>query len=394
MRARNLVIFAVVTVLALGAAILATRMRAPAGEVEKPLLFPDLRARANDVQELQVQGHDRTITLARQGDKWMLREADGYPALIDKVRDTVVSVADLRKLAEKTSNQKMFKRLGVEDLKETGSNSMLLQLKDARGANLATLIVGRPRRSTSRAEPPALYVRQPDAGNALLVEGRIDVSTDMGNWLNRDLFDIAPDRVQSIQVVHADGASIKMERESKGADLVLADVPAGKEAQSSVVLSRMGTVLETFFLESARAAGNVTLPADATTMTARTFDGLVATFVSARIDDKPMTRISFAYEAPAAAAANGNQGVRVIEPTDTGNPESKKPPVNDSDPLIPVPATTPAADVKGEVEKYNTAVKDWVFQVPQFKFELLTRRMEDLVRDPLPKGESPIKLPE
>ena len=386
MRARNLVIFAVVTVLALGAAILATRMRAPAGEVEKPLLFPDLRARANDVQELQVQGHDRTITLARQGDKWMLREADGYPALIDKVRDTVVSVADLRKLAEKTSNQKMFKRLGVEDLKETGSNSMLLQLKDARGANLATLIVGRPRRSTSRAEPPALYVRQPDAGNALLVEGRIDVSTDMGNWLNRDLFDIAPDRVQSIQVVHADGASIKMMRESKGADLVLADVPSGKEAQSSVVLSRMGTVLETFFLESARAAGNVTLPADATTITVRTFDGLVATFVSARIDDKPMTRISFAYEAPAAAAAKETQ-----EPGAPAAETAKAAPA--PEPAAVVPATTPAADVKGEVEKYNTAVKDWVFQVPQFKFELLTRRMEELVRDPLPKGESPIKLP-
>ena len=50
--------------------------------------------------------------------------------------------------------------------------------------------------------------------------------------------------------------------------------------------------------------------------------------------------------------------------------------------------------MKEEVEKYNVAVKDWAFQIPQFKIELLTRRMEDLVRDPLPKGESPIKLPE
>ena len=308
MRSRNLIIFAVVTVLALGTAIMATRMRAPTRQAEKPLLFPDLRARANDVREIQVQGHDRTITLARQGDNWVLREADGYPALIDRVRDTIIGVAELRKLADKTSNKKMFKRLGVEDLKESGSNSILLQLKDDKGASLAALIVGRARRSTSRTETPALYVRLPNAGNALLVQGRVDVSTDAGRWFNRDLFDITPDRVQSIHVAHADGGSVKMTREMKGADLVLADVPEGKEAQTSVLLSRMGTVLETFFLENARAVANVTMSADAATMTVRTFDGVVATLISARVDDKPMTRISFAYEPPPV----GKQGGRGI----------------------------------------------------------------------------------
>ncbi len=389
MRSRNLLIFAVVTVLALGAAIMATRMRAPTQEAEKPLLFPDLRARANDVHEIQVRGHDRTITLARQGDNWVLREADGYPALLDHVRDTVIGVAELRTLAEKTSNKKMFKRLGVEDLQESGSNSMLLQLKDDRGANLVALIVGRTRRSTSRTEPPALYVRRPDAGNALLVQGRIDVSTDVGRWFSRDLFDIAPDRVQSIHIAHADGSSVQMTREMKGADLILADVPQGKQAQSSVVLSRMGTVLETFFLESARAAGNVTMPADAATMTVRTFDGVVATLVSARIDDKPTTKISFAYEPPAAVAtpAAPEPDAPAAEPATTTT-------ATDPAGTAPVPVKSPAADVKGEVEKYNAAVNDWAFQVPQFKFELLTRRMDDLVRDPLPKGESPIKLPE
>lgn len=384
MQARNLIIFGAVTVLALAAAVTATRLRAPAQQTEKPLLFPDLRARANDVGEIRVHGQDRTITLARQGDNWVIREADGYPALIDRVRDAVIGVSELRTLADKTSNKNMFKRLGVEDLKDSGSNSILLQLKDGRGADMASLIVGRSRRSTSRAEPPALYVRQPDATNALLVQGRLDVSTDMGKWFNRDLFNVTPDRVQSLSISHGDGSRVQMARGMKGADLMLADVPAGKEAQSSVVLSRMGTVLESFFIESARAAGRALFPPDAATMTVRTFDGLVATLVSARIDDQPLTRISFAYEAPADAAAN-----------DTTQPETPA-----ADPAAATPAAEPAsaettpADVKGEVEKYNAAVKDWAFQVPQFKFELLTRRMDDLVRDPLPKGESPIKLPE
>jgi hypothetical protein len=397
MQSRQLVLFVIVTITALAAAVVATRMRAPAGQAEKPLLFPDLRARAGDVATVAVQGHDRTVTLAREGDKWVVREADGYPALNNRVRDTVLGMTELRHLADKTSNTKMFKRLGVEDVSQSGSNSVQLELKDGKGTTLAALIVGRPRRSTTRAEPPALYVRRPGGPNAVLAEGALDVATEVGKWINRDLFDVASDRVRSVEITYANGDRVALARGIKGGDLVLSGVPGGKEPQTSVELSRIGTVLESFFLENARAGANVTFPADAATMTVRTFDGLVATLVSARIDDKPMTRVSFAYEPPPAEAA-AKQKQQAPDTPAPANPEATTPagaaPANDA-PAAETPPGEPAApDVKGEVEKYNAAVRNWVFQVPQFKFELLTRRMTDLVRDPLPKGESPIKLPE
>jgi hypothetical protein len=396
MRKRSLILFAIVTVLALGAAVVATRLRAPAPVAEKPLLFPDLRARANDAAEILVRGHDRTITLARDGEKWVVREADGYPALLERVRGTVVGVAELRKLADKTSNPKMFKRLGVEDVEQGGSNSILLRIRDGGGEDLAALIVGRERRGASRAEPPALYVRLPGAPAAMLVEGRVDVSTDPGRWFQRDLFDITPDRVQSIEVAHADGSRVRLARPMQGADLELHGVPKGKEPLSSVVISRMGTVLESFFIEGARAAGNVTLPDDAPVLTVRTFDGIVATLVSARVDDKPMTRIAFAYDPPAAPDGAPQSGQ--AEPTAPATPAPGGDGTGAAADAAPAATDAEAADKTpdpaGEVEKYSAAVRDWVFQVPQFKFDLLTRRMEDLIRDPTPKGESPIELPE
>jgi hypothetical protein len=387
MRSGKLVLFGIVTVAALAAAVVATRLRAPAELAQKPLLFPDLRAHANDVAGISVHGHDRTITLARDGDRWVVREADGYPALIDRVRETVVSMAELRHVADRTSNAKMFNRLDVEDVDQPGSNSVLLELKDGGGKTLAALIAGRVRPGTTRAEPPALYARRPRAANALLVEGKLNVSTDIGRWINRDLFDVAADRVRSIEIVHGDGDRVSLSRDRKGADLVLAGVPQGKEPQSSVELSRMGTVLETFFLENARASGNITFPADAASMTVRTFDGLVATLISARIDDKPMTRVSFAFEPPpepAPATVKGDAEPTASETAAPGLPAAETPPG--------VEPTAP--DAKAEAEKFNAAVQGWVFQVPQFKFDLLTRRADNLVRDPLPKGESPIKLPE
>lgn len=384
MQSRKLIIFGTITAMALAAAVVVTHLRAPASQAEKALLFPELRARTNEVGEIHVVGHDRSVTLARQGNNWTISEADGYPALAGRVRDTVLGVAQLRKLADKTSNAKMFKRLGVEDVTEPGSNSVLLQMKDNKGTDLAALIVGRARGSSSRAESPALYVRLPGAANALLVEGQLDVSTDLGKWFSRDLFDITPDRVRSLEIVHADGSRVQLARAMPGGDLVLADVPRGREAQSSVVLSRMGTVLETFFLEGARAAGNVNLPPDAPVMTVRTFEGIVATLVSGKVDDKPMTRISFAFEEPPADAASA--------PTEAENPAAPAPEGADAG-ATPAPMPEPK-DYRAEAGKYNALVQDWVFQVPQFKFELLTRRLDDLVREPLHKGESPIKLPE
>jgi hypothetical protein len=150
----------------------------------------------------------------------------------------------------------------------------------------------------------------------------------------------------------------------------------------------MGTVLETFSMEGARAAANVTLPSDAATITVRTFDGVVATLISGRVDDKPMTRISFTYEAPANTEAEKPKAAEA--PAD--KPATETPA---SDPIAAVSDSAEIPpDIQGEVEKYNAIVKDWVFQIPQFRFELLTRRTADMVRDPLPKGESPIKLPE
>lgn len=375
MQSRRLILFGVVTVLALAAAVIATHLRAPAAPAEKALLFPELRQRAGDVALIQVQGHDRTVTLERQGGNWVIREADGYPALPERVRDTVLAVAQLRRLADKTSNAKMFKRLGVEDITDPGSNSILLQIRDGNDADLASVIVGRARRAASRAETPALYVRLPDAANAMLVEGRLDLATEPGRWFNRDLFDITPDRVRSIEIAHADGGSVQLIRDMPGADLVLAGVPAGREAQSSVVLSRMGTVLESFFIEGARAAGNVTLPPDAPVMTVRTFDGVIATLTSGKVDDKPMTRIGFTFEAPPAEAAAAPPAAPPADAAEEGaEPEAK--------------------DFRAEAELFQSRVGDWVFQVPQFKFDLLTRRLDDLVREPTPKGESPINLPE
>jgi hypothetical protein len=360
MRGRNLVILCVVTAVLIAAAIFAARSRAPGGLAPRELLFPELATRVNDVAEIRVAGKGRKVTLVRAGERWTIREADDYPALFEKVRQVAVGLSQLRLIDTKTANPEYYVRLGVEDPAGGASNSMLLTLVDGTGAKLAELIVGRNRTSAAPGGEPGLYVRFPDAAAALLVEGRLDVTPNAFDWFERDLFDIAGERIRLVEITHADGERLRVERGARGAELALLDLPAGRELKSPVVVSRMGTVLEGMFADGVRAADKVQFPADAAHARVLTFDGLTAEVTAARVNGTALAKFTFSYDSLAAGETAPAAGEEAA----------------------PDAAGTPAQpDVPAEVAALNAQTGDWCFEIPDYRFELLTRRIADLLQD-------------
>jgi hypothetical protein len=359
MRGRNLVILCIVTAVLIAAAVIAARSRAPAGLAPRELLFPELAGRVNDVAEISVAGKGRKVTLVRDGERWTIREADGYPALFEKVRQVAVGLSQLRLIDRKTANPEYYVRLGVEDPGGDASNSMLLRLVDGTGAELAGLIVGRNRTSAAPGGEPGLYVRFPGETAALLVEGRLDVTPNAFDWFERDLFDIAGERIRLVEITHADGERLRVERSARGAELALIDLPAGRELKSPVVLGRMGTVLEGMFADGVCAADKVQFPADAARSTILTFDGLTAEVTAARIDGAALAKFAFRYDSLAAG--------------ETAPPPEEIPPA-ESD-------ASEKPDVAAEVAALNARVEGWCFEIPDYRFELFTRRVADLLQD-------------
>ena len=195
MKSNKLKIFALITIVVIVAAIMMNRHRAPTTSVQKQLLFPGLLEKVNDVSSLSLTKQKQSLTLSQIDTKWGIEQADNYPADFGKIRETVIAVAELMILAEKTSNADLYKRLGVEEPSIDGAGSQLLSLHDADGNSLAKLIVGNARHSKSSEDKPGLYVRLPDTQTALLVEGRLDVSVDVTNWFKRELFSINANRI-------------------------------------------------------------------------------------------------------------------------------------------------------------------------------------------------------
>lgn len=402
---RNLV-FIAVTVVAVVAAVAISQQRAPRTSKETSLLFPDLAAKVNEVSELQIRDALSELTVRRVSGTWRVAEGDDYPALVDKVKQTVVGAADLRVVAEKTQNPDLHKRLGVEDLESKGAESHLLTLKSG-GEELASFIKGKARRSQSPSHSPGFYARLPDQPQALLVEGGVEISTDVAEWIERDIVDIEGVEVSDIRLSHREGPEVILKRETPEDDLVLQNIPAGKEQESEYAIVRLAGVMANIYVNGVKRADRFASVAPATDIEVKTFDGLLATAQVYVEDEKTYAQFSFAA-APDAAEAKaegagagdgdaeaGDEGAEASE----GGAEAGGDDVEAGDGGTGAGAEVAEAGDSGaeasdegaedamtpaeKAQALNALTAGWAYQLSDSKAELFTKPQSELVRDPV-----------
>ena len=353
------IILTALTLIVVIAAVIVSQQRAPQTSKEKTSLFPGLSQRINDVNELLIHDGQTTLTVHRVSGKWSIAEADDYPALVDKVKQTVLAVSGLQVVAEKTNNPDLYKRLGVEDPDSLGATSHLLTL-NADGDELATLIAGETRRSKSASSAPGLYVRIPGRQQALLVDGRLTVSTDIIQWIKRDIIDIEGDRVNSVHIQPADRPEAILKKDGPADDLVLQNIPEGKEQQSEYLVSRMGTVLENIFVDGVRSEDSIDSTRPDAIIDVTTFDGLTANVRVMKSGEHTYAQFTFAADTDRMAGSDG------------ADEEAGE---NDAEEEVEV---TP----EQEAETLNKLVQGWVYRLSTSKAELFNQSLSDLVRDP------------
>ena len=347
---------AVLTVIVVIAAVLVSQQRAPQTSRDKTALFPELAEQINDVSELVVREGQTALTVRRVSGNWSIVEADNYPALVDKVKQTVLAVSDLMVIAGKTDNPDLYKRLGVEDPDSKGATSHLLALVN-NGDELAKLVVGKTRRSKSAAGAPGLYVRIPDQQQALLVEGRLSVSADIIDWIKRDIIDIEGDRVNAVRLRPAGGTEVFLDRENTADDLALHDIPEGKEPASGYLLGRMATMLENVYVEGVRKENSIDFSKPDSIIHVTTFDGLTADIEVVKSEEHTYARFSVAAQ---------DSGVATSEsPAETDAGEEAE--------LTP----------EQEAEALNSLVQGWAYRLSSSKVELYGHTLTDLVQDPV-----------
>ena len=338
MNRRTLV--ALVAALAILAAIVAIVLRdAATGSGDQGLLVPGLKEQLNGIQRIVVTGPGNTplATLERGKENWTVVERSSYAADVGRIRRNLLALAEARMVEEKTSNPDFYDRLGVQDVSAATAKGVLLTLTGS-GKPVSIIIGQAPSGSTNQT-----YARRAGEPMSWLVTGQFDLGKTGGEWLDRSLTDLPAGRIQSVTITHPGLETLRISRDpntDKSAasagmvEFLVAGVPAGRELSYPGVANGVAGVLAELELDDAEnrevLGANPGKPVVARFVTT---DGLAVETSAWRLSDG--TRFTF------IASGDG--------------------------------------DAAKEAAAINARLGGWVYTVPSYKAEQLTRRLQELL---------------
>jgi hypothetical protein len=365
-------------VLAGAAAVVVTRSQQSMQSQEfGGLLFPQLGSKANDAATIAINAGGTVTTLEKKSGTWHYAEKNGYPVNIEKIKEVVVGLSQLKELEPKTSKPDRYAEIGVEEPPttappmgldghpQTASQATRITIKDASGTTLASALIGKQRYGT----PPSVFVRKDGEAQSWLAQGSIDIPRTPIAWFDPQISAVEHARLKQVTVTQPgeSTAPLVINRPTgEDAPFHVASLPEGRELKTPTAADPTATALTFMSFDDLRPAGEI-IPADGaglTTYRAETFDGLVITAKVIEKDGKTWAAFEAAVDEaslpPATPPAPAEGAVQPAVPTKT------------------------AQEVRDEVAGFNKRHAGWAYAIVEYKARSLRTTMAELLADPAP----------
>jgi hypothetical protein len=334
-----------------GAAYIVTKQNAATQEAQLgQRLYPELAARAGDIQAIVIARKEGSFRIVRDGDRWLVPDKSKYPASPEAVRKLLVGLSELRAMEAKTRQDSIYPELEVENIDAPNAKSVQVSLQDGSGQNVLAVLIGKNRFGRGGTAGDGVYIRKVGDAQAWLAQGRVSVDREVSAWLDRRIADVARDRVQAVTVKNDKQVLTVQRAKADDKDFGIKNIPADRKAKSSYDTNAVGGAFETLDLDDVRPAAEVNFSASSPTTEAVTFDGLRLSASFAEKDGGTWVRFAAKAEPPA-------------EPVKTEGDSKLK----------------SADDVKKEAEAINAKVGGWAYKLPAYKVESMRRKMDDLL---------------
>lgn len=316
--------------------------------------LPGLEDELNAVERVEIvgAGGEPVATLERSDGVWTVAEEDSYPADVAKIRDALVALAEARILEEKTSNPAFYDRLGVTSIDDPEARGVEVRIwGDDR--EYAAVVLGDAASGNDR------FARRADESVSYLIDRDPELPTTAAQWTRPEILNVASNRVQRVEIMHADGERLVISKSARDqANFTVEDIPEGRELQYATIANVTGGALRELRLEAvARLEDDPPLPAVMSEF--RTFDGLVVTVEGRLYGNEPWVNFSARFDADQALAF-------AEEPVEDDVADAA--PSDDS-------MIEEAADIEARVS-------GWRYRIPEYQYDQMTRRMDDLLRAP------------
>lgn len=413
MKQKQILGLGAVAVVLMGLAVYLSESRKPAEEapVAGPLA-PGLEAGLNEVNQVVVQAAGgETITLKRGDAGWGVEEKQGYAADVGKLRELLLNLAQAQRIEAKTAVEASYPVLGVQDVEAEGASNVLLRVAGA-GPELAVIL------GQNNSRGAGTFVRLQGEAQSWLVDRNLAAEKTASDWLQRDLMDIAANRITGVEVQPPEGGPVQIEANSGGeGDFRVANLPDGREPASAFVSDATAGFLAGLRIDDVRRAEGYAPAedAEATTASFRTREGLLVAVKAHTQGAETWASFEVSLDEQAAAeriqgeqareAMAHEQAVKAAQEAATADAakdadakaEGESAPAEAAAtasaaelPEPPKAVSDPEADraerlkaVQDEVAKLQRATEGWVFKLPSFKADNLRRGMDAYLK---PKG--------
>lgn len=336
--------------------------------------FPDLLGKANDVSMIKIQRNAGTLTLERNQEMWQVKENNGYPADINKVRELVLGVSNLLKVEPKTRKPENYERIGLQDVTAKDSPAVHITLNAGSENVVADLIIGNSKASHADDSKMSYYIRVSNDPQSWLVDGKLPDKWEAKDWLDVNIFEIDRSRIKQVVVNHQDGENVYIHRaDSSVRDFTLDSLKPGEQITAPFEVNNIATTFTKMTFDdvvSEKESGAEATPVYTAKLT--TFDGLEITFEPHKKGDIHLVKYSASFNESA------------IGPTaEPGEPKDKQQTATEdkkSEPQTPAAKLLSAEEVKQEVAKYNAIWSGWMYQLPEFRIKNIGKKKSDLLK--------------
>lgn len=326
MNTRQIKTLAIVLIILLAGLVATTLSNNQTDIATGGLLFPDLKARINDISQVSITKAGQSVTLKNDAGQWVLAELQNYPVDTGKLRQLLLALADARKLEEKTSNPDMYERLGVED---TAADNQGTEIRISGPDSASTLILG------NLAQRKYRYARIAGETKSWLIDQNPTLPVALSGWLLPEILNIDSSMIQSVTIVHGDGETIRIEKDHRAArDYTVPDIPDGRELRYPSIVDSIAGVLGGLNLADVAEASVAEDDDNSARTIFTTFDGLEIT-VDSWIRDT-------------------NTWIRAHADHDDAESD--------------------------EASKINERIGGWEYQIQRYKADQLRRRWDDILK--------------
>jgi hypothetical protein len=310
-----------------------------------------------DVNEIVLLSGAKKVTLIKLEDgSFVVAEKDNYPAEISKINEMLKSCMEIKTSQYVTDNPSNFDNLEVTEQKAAA----VVKFQRSESSVLTGIIVGK-----ARPTGEGSYVRLVTDNKVYIADSVPSISSDALNYIDQQLFSVKRANLESVTVIDPNGQYTLKAGATDANSAILEEVPAGRKAIGSVCDTVFTALTNLKFEDVAKSFGTLTFDRQ---YICNLKDTTIYTLKIAKKNNKTYITCTAVFGDTTKVMASS-----APEPEEETKKKEAK--------LLAWEAAN----------KFQLNHKGWIYEIPGYLADRLTKNISDLTEDSVHRSESRVQ---